>query len=69
MVVKSVHLFLSAGEFSGSSSSEDDDVVPIKERVLKNSKGSGDFRIKSIRIAPYGRKEIKMAEQGECLNQ
>lgn len=35
-----------------------------KEVVLKNSAGQSDFRIKDIKIAPYGRKEIEMAEQG-----
>lgn len=35
-----------------------------KEVVLKNSAGQSDFRIKDIKIASYGRKEIEMAEQG-----
>lgn len=53
------------GDYSGSSSSEEeeDDVSP-KEVVLKNSAGQSDFRVKNIKIAPYGRKEIEMAEQG-----
>ena len=52
------------GDFSGSSSSEDEDDTSPKERIFKNSKGQSDFRIKDIKIAPYGRKEIEMAEQG-----
>ena len=52
------------GEYSGSSSSEDEDSTSPKDKVLKNSKGLTDFRIKDIKIAPYGRKEIEMAEQG-----
>ena len=35
-----------------------------REKVLKNSKGFSDFRIKTTKTAPYGRKEIEMAEQG-----
>jgi adenosylhomocysteinase len=53
-------------DYSGSSSSEeedDEDQSSPRERVLKNSKGRSDFRIKDIKIAPYGRKEIEMAEQ------
>ena len=56
------------GDYSGSSSSEeeDEDQSSPRERVLKNSKGQSDFRIKDIKIAPYGRKEIEMAEQGNA---
>ena len=64
-----IHVLLNyplIGDYSGSSSSEeeDEDQSSPRERVLKNSKGQSDFRIKDIKIAPYGRKEIDMAEQG-----
>ena len=36
-----------------------------REKVQKNSKGRTDFRVKNMKIAPYGRKEIEMAEQGK----
>ena len=58
--------FSSTGDFSGSSSSEEeeeDDTSP-REKVLKSTKGQKDFRVKDIKIAPFGRKEIEMAEQG-----
>ena len=32
--------------------------------MLANSKGFKDFRIKDIKLAVYGRKEIEIAEQG-----
>ena len=35
-----------------------------REKVLQNSKGQTDFRIKTIKTCPFGRKEIEMAEQG-----
>ena len=38
--------------------------VSPRERVLKNSNRFSDFRIRTIKTAPYGRKEIEMAEQG-----
>jgi adenosylhomocysteinase len=53
-------------EYSGSSSSEEDEAVEEvspRERVLKNSNRFSDFRIRTIKTAPYGRKEIEMAEQ------
>ena len=57
------------GDYSGSSSSEEeeDDAVSPRDKPMKNSKGFSDFRIKNIKISPYGRKEIEMAEQGVCV--
>ena len=36
--------------------------------MLANSKGFKDFRIKDIKLAVYGRKEIEIAEQGRLLH-
>ena len=61
---------MSLGEFSDSFSS-DEDVRPsnplvLRERVLTNSKGLRDFRVKSLKGASFGRKMIGIAEQGGC---
>ena len=67
-----IFLFLTSltGEYSGSSSSEeeDDDDISPREKVLRNSKGKTDFRVRNMKIAPYGRKEIEMAEQGILIS-
>ena len=57
---------LSLGEYSDSYSS-DDEGSP-RDRALANSKGFKDFRIKDIKLAVYGRKEIEIAEQGRLLH-
>jgi len=57
------HLRYSLGEFSDSYSS-DDETSP-RDRVLANSKGFKDFRIKDLKLSAYGRKEIEIAEQGK----
>ena len=57
------HLRYSLGEFSDSYSS-DDETSP-RDRVLANSKGFRDFRIKDLKLSAYGRKEIEIAEQGK----
>jgi len=51
----------SSSEFSDSYSS-DDETSP-RDRVLANSKGFKDFRIKDLKLSAYGRKEIEIAEQ------
>ena len=55
------------GDYSGSSSSEEEEDTSPRDKVVKNSKGQSDFCVKNIKIAPYGRKEIVMAEQGVCV--
>uniref|UniRef100_A0A914WAJ4 Adenosylhomocysteinase n=2 Tax=Plectus sambesii TaxID=2011161 RepID=A0A914WAJ4_9BILA len=47
--------------YSGSSDSEDE--VSPRDRDQKNAKGFADFRIKNIRQAGFGRREICIAEQ------
>uniref|UniRef100_A0A8B9LB45 MET proto-oncogene, receptor tyrosine kinase n=2 Tax=Astyanax mexicanus TaxID=7994 RepID=A0A8B9LB45_ASTMX len=45
-----------------SSESTDEEISP-QNKEQKNSKGSNDFCIRSIRQAAFGRREIEMAEQ------
>lgn len=52
---------LSSGSYSGSSS--DEETVSPRERKQINSKGSADFCVRRIEQAPYGRREIEIAEQ------
>merc|ERR1719322_1491514 len=51
----------SSGSYSGSSSEEDD--VSPRENTQKNSKGFGDFCVRRVTQASYGRREIEIAEQ------
>lgn len=44
--------------------SSDDETSP-RDKQQKNSKGNGDFCIKNIKQADFGRREIEIAEQGE----
>lgn len=46
------------------SSSEDETGTSPRDKVQRTSKGFTDFCVKNITQAPYGRKEIEMAEQG-----
>lgn len=43
--------------------SSDDETSP-RDKQQKNSKGNGDFCIKNIKQAEFGRREIEIAEQG-----
>ena len=45
------------------SSSEDETGTSPRDKVQRTSKGFTDFCVKNISQAPYGRKEIEMAEQ------
>ena len=61
--------FYFSGEFTDSYSSEDDDrtsPVSLRDRILANSKGFQDFRVKSLKAVSFGRKMINIAEQGGC---
>lgn len=51
----------SAASYTDSS---DDETSP-RDKQQKNSKGNGDFCIKNIKQADFGRREIEIAEQGE----
>lgn len=55
-----VRLF-AAASYTDSS---DDETSP-RDKQQKNSKGNGDFCIKNIKQADFGRREIEIAEQGE----
>ena len=46
-----------------SGSSSDEEAVSPREKPQKNSKGSADFCVRRIEQAPYGRREIEIAEQ------
>jgi len=56
----SVRLF-AAASYTDSS---DDETSP-RDKQQKNSKGNGDFCIKNIKQADFGRREIEIAEQGK----
>lgn len=45
--------------------SSDDETSP-RDKQQKNSKGNGDFCIKNIKQADFGRREIEIAEQGKA---
>ncbi|KAG7240695.1 hypothetical protein INR49_026584 [Caranx melampygus] len=45
--------------------SSDDETSP-RDKQQKNSKGNGDFCIKNIKQADFGRREIEIAEQGRA---
>lgn len=51
---------VSAASYTDSS---DDETSP-RDKQQKNSKGNGDFCIKNIKQADFGRREIEIAEQG-----
>ena len=52
------------GEYSDSYGSSEDEESSPREKVLKNSKGFKDFRVKTLKTAAIGRKAIEIAEQG-----
>lgn len=52
---------VSAASYTDSS---DDETSP-RDKQQKNSKGNGDFCIKNIKQADFGRREIEIAEQGK----
>ncbi|XP_026802267.3 adenosylhomocysteinase like 2a isoform X1 [Pangasianodon hypophthalmus] len=47
----------------GRSSASSEDETSPRDKEQKNSKGSKDFCVKDINQAPYGRREIEIAEQ------
>lgn len=49
------------------SESSEDESSP-KDKLQKTAKGLSDFRIKNIKQAAFGRREIEIAEQGETSN-
>lgn len=53
---------VSAASYTDSS---DDETSP-RDKQQKNSKGNGDFCIKNIKQADFGRREIEIAEQGKA---
>ena len=57
------------GDYSGESygSSEEEDDISPREKILINSRGFTDFRVKSLKQANLGRKVISIAEQGQSL--
>lgn len=55
--------FFLAASYTDSS---DDETSP-RDKQQKNSKGNGDFCIKNIKQADFGRREIEIAEQGKSL--
>ena len=57
-------LFFLAASYTDSS---DDETSP-RDKQQKNSKGNGDFCIKNIKQADFGRREIEIAEQGKTKN-
>lgn len=57
-------LFVFSTPAASYTDSSDDETSP-REKQQKNSKGSGDFCIKNIKQADFGRREIEIAEQGE----
>ena len=62
----SQYFCLISASYTGSSSDEEVEVPP-REKDQKNTKGSSDFCVKNIQLAPVGRKEIEIAEQGLLL--
>lgn len=57
-----VSINVSAASYTDSS---DDETSP-RDKQQKNSKGNGDFCIKNIKQADFGRREIEIAEQGNA---
>ncbi|CAG0912641.1 unnamed protein product [Notodromas monacha] len=51
------------GDGASYSDSEDDERVSPREKVQKTAKGYSDFCVRSINQAPFGRREIEIAEQ------
>ena len=52
--------------YTGSSSDEEE--ISPREKVQQTSKGLADFCVRNINQAAYGRKEIDIAEQGNCIS-
>lgn len=61
VAIKAVCPSVSAASYTDSS---DDETSP-RDKQQKNSKGNGDFCIKNIKQADFGRREIEIAEQGK----
>lgn len=59
-----VCVYFLAASYTDSS---DDETSP-RDKQQKNSKGNGDFCIKNIKQADFGRREIEIAEQGKLKN-
>lgn len=55
-------LSFTAASYTDSS---DDETSP-RDKTQVNSKGSSDFCVKNIKQAEFGRREIEIAEQGQC---
>lgn len=60
LVIVALFLIPPAASYTDSS---DDETSP-RDKQQKNSKGNGDFCIKNIKQAEFGRREIEIAEQG-----
>ena len=58
-------LCVAAASYTDSS---DDETSP-RDKQQKNTKGNGDFCIKNIKQADFGRREIEIAEQGACVGE
>ena len=61
VAIEAVRPSVSAASYTDSS---DDETSP-RDKQQKNSKGNGDFCIKNIKQADFGRREIEIAEQGK----
>uniref|UniRef100_A0AAQ5YBV4 S-adenosyl-L-homocysteine hydrolase NAD binding domain-containing protein n=1 Tax=Amphiprion ocellaris TaxID=80972 RepID=A0AAQ5YBV4_AMPOC len=55
----------SSTDTASYTDSSDDETSP-RDKQQKNSKGNGDFCIKNIKQADFGRREIEIAEQGKA---
>ena len=71
IILSSLHgLEFKRGHFSSvipaaSYTDSSDDETSPRDKQQKNSKGSGDFCVKNIKQAEFGRREIEIAEQGK----
>ncbi len=52
------------GDYSDEEGSSDEEERSPRDQLLCNSSGFKDFRVKSMKAAHIGRKEIELALQG-----
>jgi hypothetical protein len=61
-IIKLVVLCVCVASYTGSE--DEDEATSPREREQKSSKGFTDFCVRSIIHAPFGRREITLAENG-----
>lgn len=65
LLIPTIPLPMCVSLLAASYTDSSDDETSPRDKQQKNSKGNGDFCIKNIKQADFGRREIEIAEQGK----